>query len=266
MICNASFRSGWAAVLTLATAPSPPAWAEAPTAEKLTVIRPKIQRGTTQIECVCLKFRDTDFDLLVIDNGPRRSDVLFRNLPDALNRTQCIAGTNGGFFDVPSFRPNGLMIAESRSTGEFDPKNWASGVLAVRAGKLTLADQSQFITDTFVTQLLQTGPWLVRAGKKQSGFADDRPARRTFIATDGAGTWILGHLDRSTLLELTILLTSPSMQKVLPIREALNLDGGSSSALWATENGKPTYIMEKALPLRSYIGLKPRGHTPTTPR
>jgi exopolysaccharide biosynthesis protein len=230
-------------------------------ADKLTVFRPAFQRGTGRIECVFVRFRDADFELLVIDNGPRRRDVRFRNLADALERYQCVAGTNGGFFDVPTFRPNGLMIADGQRTGEFDRKNWAAGVLAVRGGTLTVADQTQLVVDASVTQLVQTGPWLVRGGTSQWGFTnDDSPARRTFIATDGAGTWILGHLERSTLLELAILLTSPTMKKIMPVREALNLDGGPSSALWVVEGQATTYLAEK-VSVRNYLGLRPKSPT-----
>ena len=207
---------------------------------------------------VLVRFRDVDFELIVIDNGPRRSEAHFRNLSVALPRNECVAGTNGGFFDVATFQPNGLMISDGRRTGTYDPKNWAAGVLAVRNARLLLGDQSQFVPDASVTQLVQTGPWLVRGGKAQWGFTNDEsPARRTFIATGGEGTWVLGHLESSTLLELAIFLTSPTIKKILPVREALNLDGGSSSALWVTEGQSNTYFQEK-VPVRNYIGIRPR--------
>jgi exopolysaccharide biosynthesis protein len=175
-----------------------------------------------------------------------------------MERNQCVAGANGGFFDVRTFRPNGLLIADGKRYGEFDRKNWAAGVLAVRKGVLTLADQAQFTPDDSVTQLLQTGPWLVRGGTSQWGFTnDDSPARRTFLATDGAGTWLLGHVGGCTLLELSILLTSPPLKQILPIHEALNLDGGSSSAFWIEGTPPPTYIHEKAI-VRNYVGIRPR--------
>jgi len=207
---------------------------------------------------VVVRFRAADFDLVVLDRGPRRDGALYADLADALDRNRCVAGTNGGFFDTATFRPNGLLISEGRSSGAYDRKNWAGGVLVVRQGKLILADQASFTPDANVTQLIQTGPWLVRGAKSQWGFTNDEsPAQRTFIATDGAGTWLLGHVGGSTLLQLAILLTSPELKAILPIREALNLDGGPSSALWVREGATTTYLREK-VPVRNYVGVRPK--------
>jgi uncharacterized protein YigE (DUF2233 family) len=227
--------------------------------DKIAVFRPPFQRIKNQAGCVVVRFRDVDFELVVIDNGPRRGEVRFRNLSVALEQNKCIAGTNGGFFDVTTFRPNGLMISDGRGTGTFDSKNWAAGILAVRNRKLHLVDQSQFAPDVSVTQMVQTGPWLVRDGKAQSGFTNDQsPARRTFVATDGAGAWVLGHLESSTLLELAIFLTSPPIKEIIPVREALNLDGGSSSGLWVADGNTPTYFPEKTI-VRNFVGITPRN-------
>jgi hypothetical protein len=232
----------------------------APSVEKLTVFRPAYRRGTEPVACWVARFREADFELVVIDNGPTRSAVQFRGLPDRLSQHGCVLGTNGGFFDVGSFRPNGLMIADGKSAGAFDPKNWAAGVLAVRRGVLMLADQTRFTPDATVTQLLQTGPWLVREGRSQWGFQNDSPARRTFIATDGTGVWVLGHVGGCTLLELSILLTSPEIKKILTVREALNLDGGPSSGLWVQGHPSPIYIEENTV-VRNYVGIRPRTVT-----
>lgn len=223
------------------------------------IFRPVIQRGAERVECVLVRFRASDFELVVIDNGSRRNEARYADLADAMERNRCVAGTNGGFFDIATFRPNGLLISQGRSYGEFDLKNWAGGVLAVRNGTLMLADQKSFALDAAVTQLVQTGPWVVRGAKSQWGFTNDEsPAQRTFIATDGTGTWLLGRLGGSTLLQLSILLTSPEIKAILPIREALNLDGGPSSGLWVREGGTTTYLREKAL-VQNYLGLRPKA-------
>jgi exopolysaccharide biosynthesis protein len=234
--------------------------------ERPAIIHHSFQRGTEQVECVFARFRDAEFELHVIDNGWFRVLPRFRDLADAMERRQCVVGTNGGFFDGRTFRPNGLSVADGKRTGEFDPKNWAAGVLAVREGALVLADQAEFIMDASVTQLVQTGPWLVRAGTSQSGFTnDDAPARRTFIATDGAGTWLLGHVGGCTLHELSSLLTSPPLKEILPIREALNLDGGPSSSFWFAGEPTPTYLHEQAI-VRNYVGIRPRKAVTASPR
>lgn len=174
-------------------------------------------------------------------------------------RSGCDAGTNGGFFNIGSFEPNGLMISDGLAVGKFDPKNWARGILVVRDGTPMLADCDHFELDSGVTGLLQTGPWLVRKGAAQTGFTNDEERRRrTFIATDGRGTWILGYLSGSTLKELGTVLVSQAIQRILPIQDALNLDGGPSSGFWFRDGPVGAHSIEVETTVRNFVGLQRR--------
>ena len=197
--------------------------------------------------------------MLVIDNGPRRAEAPYRNLADAMERLRCEAGTNGGFFDIATFQPNGLMIGQGRSVGQFDRKNWAEGVLAVRDGTPILVDRDRFELDPALTELLQSGPWLVRRGISQSGYQNDEMRRRrTFIATDGRGTWLLGYVSGSTLRELAVALRSTAISSVMPVEDALNLDGGPSSGLWIRRGAEPSRYIEEETIVRNFIGIRTR--------
>jgi hypothetical protein len=220
---------------------------------------PKLYRGSERIECALVRFNAAAFELIVIENGPRRAETSFHNLADAMERLNCDAGSNGGFFDLGTFQPNGLMINQARSVGQFDRKNWAEGVLAVRAGAPILDDRDHFELNDSVTELLQTGPWLVRNGVPRTAFTNDEtPRRRTFIAKDGKGNWLLGHVGGSTLRELAVQLRSPTIAGIMPVQDALNLDGGPSSALWVRENSMPAYYIRENTIVRNFIGIRKR--------
>jgi uncharacterized protein YigE (DUF2233 family) len=219
---------------------------------------PTVKRGGESVEIALARFRESDFELLVIDNGSSRAKSLFKNLGDAMQQSRCEAGTNGGFFDIASFQPNGLMIAEGRSAGQYDPKNWAEGVLAIRAGVPVLANREGFAVDATVTGLLQTGPWLVRRGDSKADFTNDEtPHRRTFIATDGRGTWLLGFVSGVTLKELGALLRSETIRDIMTVQDALNLDGGPSSGFWI-RRGESHHYVEEGTMVRNFVGVRRR--------
>ena len=216
-------------------------------------------RGKEHTECHLLCFKGADVELMVLDNGSARTKPRYSNLAAALRENGCSAGTNGGFFDVGSFTPNGLMIANGEATGVFDHRNWADGVLLVQGPAISLQTRVGFMLVPGVTQLLQTGPWLVREGHPQQGFAGDVTAYcRTFVATDGQGRWALGHLNAGTLTDLARLLAHPEIRKVLGVQDALNLEGGRSSAYGANlADGTRLYYPERTV-VRNFIGVRPR--------
>lgn len=214
-----------------------------------------------EVRCSAISFQDYEFELLVIDNGPSRAKTTFHKLGEAMQHLECSAGTNGGFFDVATFMPNGLMISSGRPTGSFEPKNWADGLLLVRNGEIRLEDRDSFHSAELVTQLVQTGPWLIQDGVPRSEFKDDsNSCQRTFIVTDGHGRWLLGQVSQSTLSGLVGILLSPSFKAVFPVRSALNLDGGPSSGFWVRKDKSDAYYLGEGTPVRNFIGIKRRAY------
>lgn len=225
----------------------------------LTFLRLSLARGSANFQCSLVRFHESDFELIVIDNGPSRASPRYRNLQEAMQQSGCVAGSNGGFFDIATFEPNGLMISKGQSIGRFDRSNWAEGVLTVRNGPPELASQAKFSPEESITHLLQTGPWLVQNGKPRNDFADDSATNpRTFIATDGAGTWLLGHASGSTLRDLSSILCCDGMKQILSVREALNLDGGPSSGYWVQSGREQICYIEESTVVRNFIGIQKR--------
>lgn len=228
------------------------------TVDGLTFAKLSLRRGSQSAECSFVRFNATDFELVVLDNGPNRANPNFRDLADAMTNSRCAAGTNGGFFEIESFAPNGLMVANGIRTGAFARDAWSEGVLAVRHSKPALEHQRDLQLDDAVAQLVQTGPWLARDGIAKSGFRNDTPAPRTFIATDGNQNWVLGIFASATLEDLAGIICSQPFRAVLNVRDALNLDGGPSSAFWVRVTPNETVSSRENTVVRNFIGIRRR--------
>jgi uncharacterized protein YigE (DUF2233 family) len=180
----------------------------------------------------------------------------FKNLGEAMKSMQCIAGCNGGFF-TPEGQPLGLAIADGKAAGT---KNLASsltsGVLYLDGTRLRLERSKDYFSKNpnLPSQLLQTGPFLVEDGKKVAGLSSRRFARRSFILTDGDNRWAIGYCPSTSLDQLAAALADPKSFANFNVTTALNLDGGSSSALWVKTAHHPFYLRE-IKPVRNFLGI-----------
>ena len=177
-------------------------------------------------------------------------------LDSALAGAGCIAGVNGSYFQE-DYRPVGLMVADGREIQPFAKAKLLAGVLAVRGARLEIVRSSKFAGSSDLRQALQCGPMLVEGGHPTTGLNAARSARRTVVATDGHGRWALIYLTSVTLADAAQILTTPgALGDWLP-STALNLDGGSSSGLWAAASPAPVSLPEFGH-VRNYIGIVPR--------
>ncbi len=77
------------------------------------------------------------------------------------------------------------------------------------------------------------------------------------VATDGDGRWTILIFSPVTLADTARLLASGSIFADFKITSGLNLDGGSSTALWAATSPKPLYLREIGS-VRNYLAIEPR--------
>jgi len=105
--------------------------------------------------------------------------------------------------------------------------------------------------DGEVTQLLQSGPWLVRAGAAEKD-NNNLQAPRTFVGTDGKGVWFIGVTDDCTLQEISDFLGSDQLRVVVGVRDALNLDGGPSTGLWVKDS---RFYQREKWTVQNYLGV-----------
>jgi len=177
-------------------------------------------------------------------------------LAGVLAAAGCVAGVNGGYFQE-DFRPVGLMIADGRQVHPFEKAKLLSGVLAVRGSRIEIVRASHFQNPGDTREAIQCGPMLVEGGQPVAGLNAERSARRTVAATDGRGQWALIYMTSVTLADAARILTVPGVLGDWTPATALNLDGGSSSGLWAAST--PDAVSRPELGhVRNYIGISPK--------
>ncbi len=203
-------------------------------------------------------FSSPAFRLAVVDLGDGPAPR-FASLPEAFRAIGALAGVNGGFFH-PDWRPLGLVIAAGERINRFEQAKLLSGVLYSDARGTHLVRRSRFQEPRGVTALLQTGPYLVEHGQRVRGLATSKPRRRTFIATDWRGHWVLGATQAPlTLAALAAALASPGTVTPWPVNRAINLDGGSSTGFFFEPgDDQPAIALAPWKRVRTLLGVVPR--------
>jgi exopolysaccharide biosynthesis protein len=148
---------------------------------------------------------------------------------------------NGGYFDTHN-QPTGLLITDGQVVGT--SYKGFGGMLAVdKRGNVSLRPLSEQpynpATDQF-QQAIQSSPMLMINGKRTQFRANKVNQRRSIIATDTHGRLLLivSPEPAFTLDELANLLVSSD----LSIKDALNLDGGSSTGLYVNAGNQQVSI------------------------
>jgi uncharacterized protein YigE (DUF2233 family) len=188
----------------------------------------------------------------VVDNPPE-ARVAF---PGIIAAVGGIAGINGGYFH-PDYRPLGLAVSGGKEIHGFEKAKLLSGVLAVRGSRIELVRSGAFKPGKDVQEALQAGPWLLEHGKAIPGLNAERKARRSVVATDGKGNWAILATGPLTLAETSEVLAMAGLPGGWTARDALNLDGGSSTALWAATQPKVFEIFSFGT-VRNYLAIVPR--------
>jgi uncharacterized protein YigE (DUF2233 family) len=197
-----------------------------------------------------ITFEARDSVLRVIDNPPENR----RSLESALANAGAFAGSNGGYFH-PDFTPAGLAISEGRTVHPFERAKLLSGVLAVRKGGMELVRSNHFKPGDDIQDALQAGPWLVEKGAPVAGLNGERRARRTIVANDGRGNWVLVATSPVTLADAGRVLCLKGVAGSSTITNALNFDGGSSTALRATSQGRVLIDIGSLGAVRNYLAI-----------
>ncbi len=198
--------------------------------------------------------------LQVIDEGSVAAPR-YGSLEKALKARGCAAGVNGGYFAADQAgSPIGLVIQDGKRLSPFADRSFTvAGVVYDTGATIRLARSSAYASNPVsARQALQGGPFLVENGRPVSGLHRDKVAFRTFIATDGRGGWCVGTTSPMSLADLAAWLAAPGTLPDFTVRDALNLDGGSSSAYWVEA---PHCYYPSIKQVRNYLGVAPRGKT-----
>lgn len=203
-------------------------------------------------------FKSRDFRLKVVDLGADINSGAGR-FADAFRSAGCLAGVNGGFFH-PDGRPLGLVIADERRINQFETSKLLTGVLYGDDRGIHLMRRGRFAEHPGIDALLQSGPYLVEGGRAVRGLSATARDRRTFVATDWRGHWVLGITRTSmSLAELAQCLVAPGVLTPWTSTRALNLDGGSSTGFFLAGGADaPAVVLSPRKPVRNLLCIRPR--------
>lgn len=178
-------------------------------------------------------------------------------LAEALAAHGAFAGTNGNYFH-PDFTPLGLVIASGKVLHPQEKAKLLSGLLVVRGGKMQLVRSEHFKAGPDIQEALQAGPWLVENSAPVSGLNAERFARRTLISTNGKGGWALITMSPVPLADAAGLLLRKEFLEHWTTMNALNLDGGSSTSLFAGTGGASLIEIPSFGSVANYLAIVPR--------
>jgi uncharacterized protein YigE (DUF2233 family) len=144
--------------------------------------------------------------------------------------SKALISVNGGFFDQ-SFKPLGLRVSNKKIETPLKQISWW-GVFYVKNNRPYISNAKHFFPDNQIDFAIQSGPRLLIKGRIPSlkpGIAD-RSALG--ITSDGKVIILVSTNAAMTTDELAHLLKAPPLH----CTDAINLDGGSSSQLYARIN------------------------------
>lgn len=177
------------------------------------------------VEMHLVKFDRSHCALRVLDLAPGAT------VAETVRAKGGLAGVNGGYFKR-DHTPLGLVISNGVELHPLENSKILTGVLAVTGRGASLLRTGEIKRGNSLREALQAGPFLVDRGKPVAGLNATRRAERTVLLADVHGVVALLTTSPVTLAELGQILASPGVFPELKISRALNLDGGSSTALW----------------------------------
>ena len=177
------------------------------------------------------------------------------NLGSAAEKRGVLAGVNGGYFH-PDRTPLGLVVRQGVEIHPLEHAKLLSGIVSVTPAAISILRPSAFKPSVAVREALQAGPFLVEAGKAINGLDATRNAARTVVFLDAKGRAGFLIAKSATLAEMAAILATPAVFPEGKIMRALNLDGGSSTALWV--RGTPPFYAREWKGVRNYLAIVPR--------
>lgn len=243
------------ALLVLAPHPLTAGWTLTETTPRsapnaLEFIEREVTDGTQRATLWVVTFHPKTHTFAVMDNP--EGDF---NLGTASEKRGALAAVNGGYFH-PDRTPLGLVIRKGEQLHGLERAKLLSGVVSATAGGVSIQRASAFKLSPAVREALQAGPFLVEGGKAIKGLDTTRSAARTAAFQDARGHAGILICKSVSLAEMAAILATPAIFPEGKIVRALNLDGGSSTALWV--RGSPPFYAREWKGVRNYLAIVPR--------
>lgn len=160
-----------------------------------------------------------------------RKEQQVESIAAVVKNQNAIIGINGGFFS-PDMKPLGLRIDQGQIKNPLKNTSWW-GVFYTKNSQAFIVAPKDFRANSNIDFAVQSGPRLVVNGQISS--LKPGVANRTALGITPDGKIILlatSHFPL-TMSELATLMATPTAQGGLNCINAINLDGGSSTQLYA---------------------------------
>lgn len=143
-----------------------------------------------------------------------------------VERANALAGINGSFF-FENLDPMGLLISDGVESNGLRKVDW--GVFFIDSnGRADLIHTRDWNGEKKAHFAIQTGPRLVVNGKPLT-FRDSMARRSAICVLDGHTVALLATDNAVLMRDLAVFLSRPESMGGMGCRNALNLDGGSST-------------------------------------
>lgn len=141
--------------------------------------------------------------------------------------SQALLSVNGGFFDH-NFNPLGLRINNKKLENPLKRISWW-GIFYIKNNKAYISSLNRFQHDSNIDFAMQSGPRLLVKKRIPSLKAGDADRSALGITADGKVIILVSTNAAMSTNQLAHLLKAPPLSCI----DAINLDGGSSSQLYA---------------------------------
>jgi uncharacterized protein YigE (DUF2233 family) len=210
----------------------------------------RVQGDTGDVTLWVVSFDPKSHTFAVMDNPEGAFD-----LGSAAEKRGALAAVNGGYFQ-PDHTPLGLLTRQGVDIHPLEHARLLSGVLSVTPAGINLQRTATFKPSAAVREALQSGPFLVDHGKPITGLESSKTAARTVVFQDAKGRFGFLIAKSTTLAGMAAILATPEVFPEGKIVRALNLDGGTSTALWV--RGTPPFYAHEWKSVRDYVAIVPR--------
>jgi hypothetical protein len=200
-----------------------------------------IQFPTSAVHPNTIVIPYADQTIVVLIKPVRSADTLSlipnfeekRSAATLIVENNCTSGVNGGFY-TQDHHPLGLFEIEGERFGDAIDSNLVTGFFWRETDGRYSIDFSR-PKDT-VEYILQSGPLFLLPMTNPVSMVEDEAARRSFIGQDENAVIYIGvmfdeknHFSGPLLGDVPVLLSNPSVRKLVSFTNVLNLDGGSAS-------------------------------------
>jgi|GEM_PF-880126 uncharacterized protein YigE (DUF2233 family) len=168
-----------------------------------------------------------------------------------------ILGINGGYF-TPSYAPLGLLIINHHVIAPLRRSKLLSGLILINnQGRLSIKWRSTYYKNAKFA--FQSGPFLLTPRGRYLSKSKPEASRRTVLAITKQGNLLALSTTPITLANLaSILKHHPKTLTSEPLKAAINLDGGTSSAMTLFLPEEKALVIPERLPVRSVLMFAPR--------